>query len=140
MEEVRLGEVARGNIISSPKREKINNIHRDNREVVLVCFVTANLPLLCLSIITIPLFCEEPFNSARATLAGIELSHRLRKGQYPDSRKTAPWEYFYSLTEWLGPGSVDFLICSEFCNGTVFVGRFRQSNHQALDQPKAHIC
>ena len=37
--------------------------------------------------------------SARATLASIELSHRLRKGQYHDSRKTAPWEYFYSLTE-----------------------------------------
>ncbi len=41
-----------------------------------------------------------PFNacySARTTRAGIEFSHRLRKGQYPGSGSIAPWEYFYSL-------------------------------------------
>jgi putative transposase len=38
------------------------------------------------------------FNSARATLSGIELHHMLRKGQYRENAvvKTA-WEQFYSL-------------------------------------------
>ncbi|WP_281647383.1 DDE-type integrase/transposase/recombinase [Parendozoicomonas sp. Alg238-R29] len=38
------------------------------------------------------------FYSAKAALAGIALSHMLRKGQYSDSESTKPWEYFYSLT------------------------------------------
>ena len=37
------------------------------------------------------------FYLAQAKLAGIELSHMLRKGQYLDSGSIAPWEYFYSL-------------------------------------------
>ena len=47
--------------------------------------------------LTRPMMQFKAFYSAQATLAGIELSHMLRKGQYPDSGSTAPWEYFYSL-------------------------------------------
>ena len=50
-------------------------------------------PLSC------PMMRFKALYSARSTLAGIELCHLLRKGQYPDSRKTAPWEYLYSLAE-----------------------------------------
>ncbi len=37
------------------------------------------------------------FYSAKTTLSGIEFSHMLRKGQYPDSESTKPRDYFYSL-------------------------------------------
>ena len=47
--------------------------------------------------LTRPMMQFKNFNSAKATLAGIELSHMLRKGQYPDSDLIMPWEYFYSL-------------------------------------------
>ncbi len=47
--------------------------------------------------ITHPMMQFKAFYSAKATLSGIELSHMLRKGQYPDSELTKPWEYFYSL-------------------------------------------
>ena len=47
--------------------------------------------------LTRPMMQFKAFYSAQATLAGIELSHMLRKGQYPDSGSIAPWEYFYSL-------------------------------------------
>ncbi|WP_281649090.1 IS6 family transposase [Parendozoicomonas sp. Alg238-R29] len=48
--------------------------------------------------ITRPMMQFKAFYSAKATLAGIEFSHMLRKGQYSDSESTKPWEYFYSLT------------------------------------------
>ena len=47
--------------------------------------------------LTRPMMQFKAFYSAQATLAGIELSHMLRKGQYLDSGSIAPWEYFYSL-------------------------------------------
>ena len=37
------------------------------------------------------------FYPTQETLAGIELSQMLRKGQYLDSGSIAPWEHFYSL-------------------------------------------
>ncbi len=47
--------------------------------------------------ITRPMMQFKAFYSAKATLSGIELYHMLRKGQYPDSELTKPWEYIYSL-------------------------------------------
>ena len=37
------------------------------------------------------------FNSAKATLAGIELHHMLKKGQYIHSKKMTVFEQFYAL-------------------------------------------
>ena len=59
--------------------------------------------------LTRPMMQFKAFYSALATHSGIELSHGLREGRYSDSRKTAPWEYFYPLTEQLCLRSVDFL-------------------------------
>lgn len=39
----------------------------------------------------------KPFESAKATLAGIELHHMLRKGQYADAANMAIYEKFYAL-------------------------------------------
>ena len=44
-----------------------------------------------------PMMPFKNFDTAEATLAGIELSHMSRKNQYPAPETTTPWEYFYSL-------------------------------------------
>ena len=45
-----------------------------------------------------PMKSFKSFNSARSTLAGIELHHMLRKGQYRERTVfTTVWEQFYSL-------------------------------------------
>lgn len=41
------------------------------------------------------------FDSAVATLTGIELSHMLRKGQYENAANCTVYEYLYSLAAWL---------------------------------------
>jgi putative transposase len=37
------------------------------------------------------------FDSAKATIAGVELHHMLRKGQMVNSANMPVWEQFYSL-------------------------------------------
>lgn len=49
--------------------------------------------------LTRPMMQFKAFYPAQATLASIELSHMLRKGQYLDLGSIAPREYFYSLAE-----------------------------------------
>ena len=54
--------------------------------------------------LTRPMMQFKAFYSAQTTLAGIELSHRLRKGQYPDSGNS-------TVGVFLLPGSI--IVCGE---------------------------
>ena len=47
--------------------------------------------------ITKPMMGFKSFNSAQATLAGIELHHMLRKGQHVNAANQAVFEQFYAL-------------------------------------------
>jgi putative transposase len=44
-----------------------------------------------------PMMGFKAFHSAEATLAGIELCHMLRKGQYENAANCTAYDYFYSL-------------------------------------------
>lgn len=47
--------------------------------------------------ITKPMMGFKSISSAKKILAGIELCHVLRKGQYDQEQSANVWEYFYSL-------------------------------------------
>ena len=47
--------------------------------------------------ITRPMMGFKAWESAKATLAGIELHHMLRKGQHENPNDLPVWEQFYAL-------------------------------------------
>jgi hypothetical protein len=62
-----------------------------------VCFKRGSLSHRSIKHIIKPMMGFKAFHSARATLAGIELHHMLRKGQHQQAENMNLFEQFYAL-------------------------------------------